>query len=372
MNVIEQGITPASVSLQALLKRFSKESLAVDSVDLEIEPGELVTLLGPSGCGKTTTLRMIAGLERSTSGSILIDGEDVTRLPAYLRDVTMVFQSYALFPHMNVFENVAYGLRVARKNADDVRAGVEAAVEMVGLSELINRKVNGLSGGQQQRVALARALAIRQGHAVAGGEQRRGAPARALAIRPRGLLFDEPLSRLAAELRRRVREEIRQLQQDLGITTVYVTHDQEEALAISDRIVVMSAGRIEQLDGPEELYTAPASRFVADFIGSANFLRGHYDGSHVQLGSYSFPHEQDVPPGDYELVVRPEAVEFAEEGLPAVVRSNAYLGPANEYWFDTDFGEIFASLSGEGRTGLDRGDRVHLRFRPAGVFLLRR
>jgi len=350
MNVIEQGITPASVSLQALVKRFSKESLAVDSVDLEIEPGELVTLLGPSGCGKTTTLRMIAGLERSTSGSILIDGEDVTRLPAYLRDVTMVFQSYALFPHMNVFENVAYGLRVARKNADDVRAGVEAALEMVGLSELINRKVNALSGGQQQRVALARALAIR----------------------PRVLLFDEPLSNLDAKLRRRVREEIRQLQQDLGITTVYVTHDQEEALAISDRIVVMNAGRIEQLGGPEELYTAPASRFVADFIGSANFLRGSYDGSHVQLGSYSFPHEQDVPPGDYELVVRPEAVEFAEEGLPAVVRSNAYLGPANEYWFDTDFGEIFASLSGEGRTGLDRGDRVHLRFRPAGVFLLRR
>src|SRR5690625_2873373 len=350
MNVIEQGITPASVSLQALVKRFSKESLAVDSVDLEIGPGELVTLLGPSGCGKTTTLRMIAGLERASSGTILIDGEDVTRLPAYLRDVTMVFQSYALFPHMNVFENVAYGLRVARKSADEVRSGVEAALNMVGLSELINRKVNALSGGQQQRVALARALAIR----------------------PRVLLFDEPLSNLDAKLRRRVREEIRELQQQLGITTVYVTHDQEEALAISDRIVVMHQGRIEQLGGPLELYTAPASRFVADFIGSANFLRGSFDGSEVRLGNWSFPHEQELPPGDYELVVRPEAVEFAEEGLPAVVRSNAYLGPANEYWFDTDFGEIFASLSGEGRTGLDRGDRVHLRFRPAGVFLLRR
>ena len=350
MNMAARETKPATVRLQGLEKRFSRESLAVDNVDLDIEPGELVTLLGPSGCGKTTTLRMIAGLERATSGSIIIDGEDVTRLPAYLRDVTMVFQSYALFPHMNVFENVAYGLRVARKSQQEIQQGVETALKMVGLEELIDRQVTALSGGQQQRVALARALAIR----------------------PRVLRFDEPLSNLDAKLRRRVREEIRELQQQLGITTVYVTHDQEEALAISDRIVVMHQGRIEQLGGPLDLYTRPSSRFVADFIGSANFLSARYDGTNVTVGEYSFPHAQDLPPGDYELVVRPEAVEFADDGLPAEVRSNAYLGPANEYLFATQHGEIFATLSGEGVTERSRGDVVHLRFRPAGVFLLPR
>ena len=341
---------PATVELVGLEKRFSRDSLAVDSIDLKIEPGELMTLLGPSGCGKTTTLRMIAGLERATKGRILLDGEDVTRLPAYLRDVTMVFQSYALFPHMNVFENVAYGLRVAKKPKEEIQAGVETALKMVGLEQLIDRPVNALSGGQQQRVALARALAIR----------------------PRVLLFDEPLSNLDAKLRRRVREEIRDLQQELGITTVYVTHDQEEALAISDRIVVMHNGHIEQLGEPHALYTRPESRFVADFIGSANFLAASYDGSHVTMGSYSFPHEQDLRPGDCELVVRPEGVEFADSGVPAVVRSNAYLGPYNEYMFDTEYGEIFASLSGEGVTERARGDHVFLQFRPAGVFLLPR
>lgn len=348
MNMDSKDNRPATVTLEGLEKRFSRDSLAVDSIDLDIAPGELVTLLGPSGCGKTTTLRMIAGLERATSGRILLDGEDVTRLPAYLRDVTMVFQSYALFPHMNVFENVAYGLRVARKPQQEIREGVETALRMVGLEELIDRQVTALSGGQQQRVALARALAIR----------------------PRVLLFDEPLSNLDAKLRRRVREEIRELQQDLGITTVYVTHDQEEALAISDRIVVMHQGRIEQLGEPLDLYTQPQSRFVADFIGSANFLAARYDGQNVIVGDYSFPHDQELPPGDYELVVRPEAVEFAEDGLSAEVRSNAYLGPANEYMFATGNGEIFATLSGEGVTARRRGDKVFLRFRPAGVFLL--
>lgn len=350
MNNPSNENRPATVQLVGLEKRFSRDSLAVDGVNLDIAPGQLVTLLGPSGCGKTTTLRMIAGLERATNGSIIIDGEDVTRLPAYLRDVTMVFQSYALFPHMNVFENVAYGLRVARKPQQEIRQGVETALKMVGLEELIDRQVTALSGGQQQRVALARALAIR----------------------PRVLLFDEPLSNLDAKLRRRVREEIRELQQELGITTVYVTHDQEEALAISDRIVVMNKGHIEQLGGPLDLYTKPSSRFVADFIGSANFLSARYDGTTVTVGDYSFEHEQDLPAGDYELVVRPEAVEFADSGLPAEVRSNAYLGPANEYLFATQHGEIFATLSGEGVTDRSRGDRVHIRFRPAGVFLLPR
>jgi len=339
---------PAMVELVGLEKRFTRDVIAVDSIDLQIQPGELLTLLGPSGCGKTTTLRMIAGLERATAGRILLDGEDVTRLPAYLRDVTMVFQSYALFPHMNVFENVAYGLRVARKSQEEIRSGVETALAMVGLEKLIDRQVTALSGGQQQRVALARALAIR----------------------PRVLLFDEPLSNLDAKLRRRVREEIRELQQDLGITTVYVTHDQEEALAISDRIVVMNDGVLEQIGGPHDLYTGPHNRFVADFIGSASILKCDYDGAVLRIGDYALEYRQEVPPGPYEVMVRPEAVEFADSGLPATVRSNAYLGPANEYWFDTPHGELFASISGEGRTEYQRGDEVFLRLRSVGVYLL--
>jgi iron(III) transport system ATP-binding protein len=203
-----QDIIPASVRLEELVKRFGKDVLAVDHVDLYIERGQLVTLLGPSGCGKTTTLRLIAGLERPSNGRILLDDDEVTRLPAYLRDITMVFQSYALFPHMNVFENVAYGLRVLRRPPDELRARVHEALAMVGMEALAGREVTALSGGQQQRVALARALVIR----------------------PRVLLFDEPLSNLDAKLRKRVREDIRELQRRLGITGVYVTHDQEEAL----------------------------------------------------------------------------------------------------------------------------------------------
>ncbi len=348
MSVSEIQVRPATVELSRLVKRFGRDSLAVDSIDLHIESGELVTLLGPSGCGKTTTLRMIAGLERATSGKVMLDDEDVTRLPAYLRDVTMVFQSYALFPHMNVFENVAYGLRVARKSQAEISAGVDAALRMVGLQELSARPVTALSGGQQQRVALARALAIR----------------------PRVLLFDEPLSNLDAKLRKRVREDIRELQQRLGITSVYVTHDQEEALAISDRIVVINHGRIEQVGDPIELYTRPKTRFVADFIGAANFLPARFDGSNVVTGGHAFSHVHDGPSGDYTLVIRPEAVRLADQGLHARVVSSAYLGPVNEYVFATESGEIFASLSGEGEQLLERGAEVHLQFKPAGVHLL--
>ena len=259
-----QGLQPASVELRGLVKRFGRDVVAVDHVDLHVERGELITLLGPSGCGKTTALRMIAGLEKPTEGQVLIDTDDVTRLPAYLRDITMVFQSYALFPHMNVFENVAYGLKVARRPKDEIAARVAEALAMVGLEGLADRATSALSGGQQQRVALARALAIR----------------------PRVLLFDEPLSNLDAKLRKRVREDIRELQQRLGITSVYVTHDQEEALAISDRVVVMRAGQIEQIGSPHDLYSRPATRFVADFIGSANFLPGRYDGAAIDLLGY--------------------------------------------------------------------------------------
>jgi iron(III) transport system ATP-binding protein len=346
-----EGLQPASVELRGLVKRFGRDVVAVDRVDLHVARGELITLLGPSGCGKTTALRMIAGLEKPTEGQVLIDTDDVTRLPAYLRDITMVFQSYALFPHMNVFENVAYGLKVARRPKDEVAARVAEALAMVGLEGLADRATAALSGGQQQRVALARALAIR----------------------PRVLLFDEPLSNLDAKLRKRVREDIRELQQRLGITSVYVTHDQEEALAISDRVVVMRAGTIEQIGSPHDLYTRPATRFVADFIGSANFLPGRYDGAVVDLLGYRVPHVQDVAAGEVTVMVRPEAVEFArddEVGLDALFRSAAYLGAVTEFVFDVAGTEVFATMSGGGMSDARRGDRVRLRLKPAGVSLL--
>jgi len=345
------GLTPATVELRGLVKRFGKDVYAVNDVDLHIERGELLTLLGPSGCGKTTALRLIAGLEQPTVGQILLDDEDVARLPAYLRDITMVFQSYALFPHMNVFENVAYGLRVARRPKEEVGARVDEALAMVGLEGLAHRTPSQLSGGQQQRVALARALVIR----------------------PRVLLFDEPLSNLDAKLRKRVREDIRELQQRLGITSVYVTHDQEEALAISDRVVVMREGVIEQTGSPHDLYTRPASRFVADFIGSANFLPGRYDGQQIDLLGYRWAHEQDIAAGPVTVMVRPEAVEFArddEPALEATLVSSAYLGAATEYVFDVAGTELFATLSGGGMSAAEKGDRVRLRLKPTAVSLL--
>ncbi len=348
---------PAPVRLEGVTKKFGQDVVAVDSVDLTIEPGSLVTLLGPSGCGKTTTLRMIAGLERVTEGRILIDGQDVTRLAANHRDVTMVFQSYALFPHMSVFDNVAYGLRIARLTGAELDRRVKEALDTVGLVGLEERSPAALSGGQQQRVALARSLVLE----------------------PRVLLFDEPLSNLDAKLRRRVRTEIRELQQRLGITSVYVTHDQEEALAISDTIVVMQGGRIRQQGAPHELYTEPADRFVADFIGSANFLAGEYTGESVSVGPYRFGHEQAFPGGKATVMVRPEAVRVAPTAagatangayLSGTVKSVSYLGITSELLLDTPVGELSSSVSGEGRSRFSRGDAVEVTFHAAGVYLL--
>lgn len=341
----------APVRLQNVTKRFGRDVVAVDDVDLDVEPGSLLTLLGPSGCGKTTTLRMIAGLERVTDGRIMIDGDDVTRLPANLRDVTMVFQSYALFPHMNVFENVAYGLRVAQVSGSELGRRTDEALDLVGLSGLGTRQTNALSGGQQQRVALARALVMQ----------------------PRVLLFDEPLSNLDAKLRRRVRHEIRELQQRLGITSVYVTHDQEEALAISDDIVVMNHGKVVQRGDPEDLYSRPRDRFVAGFIGSATFLPGRYDGSTLHIGDARFPHQQDITHGEVSVMIRPEAVQVGPEGeagLPATLRSSAYLGPVTEFLFDTAVGELAATVYGEGKNLLRPGSRASLGLRRAGIHLL--
>ncbi|HUP28731.1 MAG TPA: ABC transporter ATP-binding protein, partial [Usitatibacter sp.] len=243
------------VVLRGVAKRYGAVT-AVNPLDLAIEPGSLVTLLGPSGCGKTTLLRMIAGLERVSSGRILINGRDVTDLPAGKRNVSMVFQSYALFPHMNVRENVAYGLRSGGTRKVDAHRLAEEALGTVGLEGYGDRLTSEMSGGQQQRVAVARALVLR----------------------PDVLLFDEPLSNLDARLRRAMRDEIRRLQQKLGLTVVYVTHDQSEALAVSDRIVVMRNAQIAQVGTPRELYEAPANVFVATFMGEASQLLGEMSG----------------------------------------------------------------------------------------------
>jgi len=341
-------LAPAAVDLRGITKRFGKGHPAVTDLNLTIAPGELVTLLGPSGCGKTTTLRIIAGLEEPSDGTITIGDDDVTHLPAEKRDVTMVFQSYALFPHMNVRANVGYGLKVARRPRAEVTERVADALALVGLEDYIDRAVDALSGGQQQRVALARALVMK----------------------PRVILFDEPLSNLDAKLRHHVRAEIRSLQQRLGLTAVYVTHDQEEALAISDRVVVMNAGRIEQQGSPAELYARPASRFVADFIGSANILSGSYDGRIITLGTAQFAHAQDIASGPVSVLIRPEALRLADTGLAARVTSMSFLGPVTEVQFATEVGPVTANLSADRLNGLKTGAHTALDLAAEGVHLL--
>ena len=313
------------VEFKGVSKRYGGVT-AVDDISFSIEPGTLATLLGPSGCGKTTTLRLIAGLEMVSSGTITIGGRDVTSAPASERDVSMVFQSYALFPHMNVLENVAYGPTVSGD-----RAAKDKAIEklrMVGLDAFAERMPSELSGGQQQRVAVARALVLE----------------------PQVLLFDEPLSNLDAKLRRRVREEIRELQQSLGLTVAYVTHDQQEALAVSDRIIVMSNSRIAQVGAPRELYEAPRDRFVADFIGDANLVEaelGPHRGARasVRLGGLELELEhRGMAPGAVRIAIRPESILLGKDnssGLRGTVRKAAYLGTHMEYTVEAPIGQLF-------------------------------
>src|ERR687889_1131996 len=243
------GLESAEVELRGLTKRFD-DVVAVDSVDLHVDAGEFLSLLGPSGCGKTTTLRLIAGFERPDEGSVLIGGDDVAKLPPYRRDVNTVFQSYALFPHLRVIDNVAYGLKQRGFDKSERHERARTMLELVRLPEVESRKPKQLSGGQQQRVALARALVME----------------------PKVLLLDEPLGALDLKGRRQLQIELKRIQETVGVTFVYVTHDQEEALAMSDRVAVMSDGRIEQFGTPREIYDSPASPFVADFIGETNFV----------------------------------------------------------------------------------------------------
>jgi iron(III) transport system ATP-binding protein len=314
----------ADVEFRSVAKRYGTVT-AVDDVSFRIEPGTLCTLLGPSGCGKTTTLRLIAGLEMVSAGTITIGGRDVTSAPASERDVSMVFQSYALFPHMNVLQNVAYGPSVSGdKQANDK---AHEKLRMVGLEAYGSRMPSELSGGQQQRVAVARALVLE----------------------PQVLLFDEPLSNLDAKLRRRVREDIRELQQSLGLTVAYVTHDQQEALAVSDQIIVMSNARIAQIGAPRELYEAPRDRFVADFIGDANLVEaelGAHRGSRapVRLGGIELELDhRGAAPGPVRVAIRPESILLGKGngGLRGMVKKAAYLGTHMEYTVDAPIGQLF-------------------------------
>jgi iron(III) transport system ATP-binding protein len=303
--------------------------LAVQGVSFDLEPGTLVTLLGPSGCGKTTTLRMIAGLELPTSGRIVIGGQNVSMLPATYRNVAMVFQSYALFPHMSVMENVSYGLRMSGLRKTEAKSRAEQALETVGLAGYGSRLPSELSGGQQQRVAVARAVVLQ----------------------PEVLLLDEPLSNLDAKLRRLVRDEIRALQQRLGVTTVYVTHDQEEAMAVSDRIVVMQSGQIAQEGTAVELYDRPRSAFIASFIGEANLFDCEalkcQNGSWIAaIKDHQIPvSESEIGPGEAKLVIRPDAIRFAEPGetasLAGDVESCAFLGDRMLYRINTPIGRLY-------------------------------
>jgi spermidine/putrescine transport system ATP-binding protein len=305
------------IELKGLTKRF-EEALAVDAIDVSIHAGEFFSLLGPSGCGKTTTLRMIAGFERPTSGQIVLDRVDVAQVPPHRRNVHTVFQSYALFPHKNVFDNIAFGLRRRRVPKDEVRRRVAESIELVELSGLDKRRPNQLSGGQQQRVALARALVLR----------------------PAVLLLDEPLGALDAKIRKQLRVELKALQEEVGITFVFVTHDQEEALSMSDRIAVMNAGRIEQIGTPAEVYEDPATVFVADFLGVSNLTDAEgvsSDGREctVRMGEFTLRAGcGDINArGPVKVVARPERVELLpfdargrDNTMPGMVERTVYVG----------------------------------------------
>ncbi|MES0095758.1 ABC transporter ATP-binding protein [Mesorhizobium sp. M0019] len=349
----------ASVTFDHVTKTYPGASMpAVDDISLAIEAGKLVTLLGPSGCGKTTTLRMIAGLEMPSSGRILIGGKDVTRLPATDRDVSMVFQSYALFPHMTVMENVSYGLRFSGHDKKEAASRARAGLELVGLTGFEARLPSELSGGQQQRVAVARALVLE----------------------PQVLLFDEPLSNLDAKLRRHVREEIREIQIKLGLTVVYVTHDQEEALAVSDRIIVMNKAVIAQDGTPRELYDAPANAFVADFIGEANILDCEVvsvegDEAAVRLGSLALklPARGQLV-GPAKLAVRPSRIEIGPAGAPRTIAGRlekvTYVGSHLELVIATPHGQVFA-ISHNIDAPFQAGDSVGIGFPERGPVLIK-
>ncbi|MEO8745912.1 MAG: ABC transporter ATP-binding protein [Candidatus Dormibacter sp.] len=366
---LDRGGTPADVvvSLEQVVKTFGL-MVAVDHLNLEVRRGEFFSMLGPSGCGKTTTLRLIGGFEEPTEGIVRLDGRDVTDLPAYRRDVNTVFQSYGLFPHLNVFDNVAFGLRRRKVPQKEVERRVTEALELVNLARLARRRPAQLSGGQQQRVALARALINR----------------------PQVLLLDEPLGALDLKLRKQMQLELKRIQKEVGITFVFVTHDQEEAMTMSDRIAVMNQGRIEQLGPPEDVYERPATAFVAEFLGASNLLQGTYsgvsegwgwvelaDGTKIRIVS-----DASRRPGErVQVGVRPEKIAVKPAGAPpepgqntveATLRNAVFVGVSYQYFFQTPDGRELSTFdrnAGGGAVAAP-GDRVCLGWRPEHTFVM--
>ena len=338
------------------LRRVFAGVVALDELSLTLAPGELVALLGPSGCGKTTALRLVAGLDEVTSGKVLFGGTDVTTLGANKRDVGMVFQAYSLFPHMTARQNVAFGLQMRHVDEQARNRRSDEMLELVGLSGYADRFAHQLSGGQQQRVALARALAIQ----------------------PKVLLLDEPLSALAAKVRGRLRDEIRRVQLEVGITTLFVTHDQEEALAIADRVGVMNKGRLEQLGPPTTIYSRPATPFVAEFVGLTNRMEGEVKGGEVIVRGTRLPLVRpDTPDGTAVALVRPEAVSLASDGdagggpLVGTVIAVAFLGATSRVTVDLGDMIVLAQMPTSQAAATPAGSRVSLTLRPDPVLIAR-
>jgi spermidine/putrescine transport system ATP-binding protein len=350
---LRQGalLTTADIRLHEVTKRFD-DVVAVDGLTLEIERGTFFALLGPSGCGKTTTLRMIGGFEEPTEGQILLGDQDVTGLPPYRRDVNTVFQSYALFPHLSVFENVAFGLRRRGVKGGQLNGRVSEILRLVGLEGLGGRKPRQLSGGQQQRVALARAL-------VNG---------------PRVLLLDEPLGALDLKLRKQMQLELKMIQHELGLTFVHVTHDQEEAMTMADSIAIMNAGRVEQLGQPEDLYERPRTAFVAGFLGVSNLLKGVVssdDTVKTQAGDVRVADGLPAAGTEVAIGVRPEKLRLGGDGvnrLAGTIAERAYIGIATQYIVETQAGRISVFVQSSGHAV--EGDAVTVSWDPENTFVI--
>lgn len=358
MDKQKKGVRLENISKIYTDPKTGKDFYAVENTSLDIEPGSFVTLLGPSGCGKTTTLRMIAGFESPDEGEVYLGDEAINALTPNKRDTAMVFQSYALLPHYNVFDNVAYGLKIRKLPKEEIHERVMNILKLVEMDGMESRMTNQLSGGQQQRVALARALVIE----------------------PSVLLFDEPLSNLDAKLRVTMRTEIRKIQQKVGITAIYVTHDQSEAMSISDKIIIMSKGRVEQIGTPREIYYHPSSRFVADFIGEANFLDSKVKsvsgdkalidvvGQQLEVNNFA----KAAPGDDAVLVIRPEAAVLSGEGvLEGTVTLSTFMGAYQYYQVMVGKTEIqITDYNPVNRRIYEVGEKAFLDFDPKGVYIL--